>query len=276
MTGLPHLTTGAALRSEWRRTSTVRVTGWVLLLGLVGSALLGAFYAWVVLQMSADTPVSPVEATLVTTTKASVTTVVAGLLGVLGVTGDRRCGGLAMAVVLEPRRSRVLVAKAVVSGALAAALGVVGLAANALVAVGVLGTSGLVGDPWSWAGLVAGAVAVHAGWAVVGVAVGTLVRAAPVAVLVVVAGPWVVQRTLSVLALAGPGGDLVDRLVALSPVAASARLQSPLGVTSPVVLAGPDGGQQPLLLAALSFCVFVALALGVAGRAFAASDLRPD
>lgn len=265
------------VRMERHKLITLRVSVVLAAAGLVASALIAAGYAWVVLQVGADLPVSAVEATTVTTTRTSVTTIVVGLLGVLCVSSDRRSGGLELAVVIEPDRSRVVLAKALVAAAAGASLGLTALAANTLVAVAVLGRSGLVADAWSWLGLGAGAVCVHAGWAVIGVAIGLLVRSTSAAVLTLVAGPWLLGRALAVLALTGASGGILERAASFNPFAAAARLQSPLTIPSPVIVAdGSGGGVSAVAYAALSFAVLVVLALAWAGRSFTTADLQRE
>jgi len=259
---------------EWRKLTSLRLVA-VLCLGSVAvSAVLAVFYSWVVIQVDLDSAVSAVEATVMTTSKATVTALVAGVVGVLCVASDRRGGGLAVAAAIEPNRARIVVAKGVVTAAVGVMVGCVGLATNALVAALRLHSHDLLlTDVSSWTMIVVGNVVVHVGWAALGVAVGLAVRATPAAVLTILVGPWFIERTLGLLRASGAHEGVMDALWRVNPFAAAAGLRNPLVVVDPVVdLVGPGPGGG-LVVSAFTFTVFVAGSLVLAGKSFIRTDL---
>jgi ABC-2 type transport system permease protein len=259
---------------EWRKATSLRILSVLGLVSVGVSAVLALFYTWVVLQVHLETPASAVEATAVTTSKAAVTALVAGVVGVLVVASDRRGGGLAVSATIEPRRARIVAAKAVVAAVIGATVGCLGLATNALVAALRLTPHDLfLTDVSSWALLVAGAVAVHVGWAALGVAVGLAIRAMPAAVLAIVGGPWLVERVIGVARASSAPEDVMGVLDRINPFAAADGLQNPLVIVEPVVEVVGSGTSVGILGSAAVFAAFVALALWLAGRTFVRADL---
>ena len=259
---------------EWRKLTSLRLIAGLCLGSVVLSAVLAVFYSWVVIQVDLDLAVSAVEATVMTTSKATVTALVAGVVGVLCVTSDRRGGGLAVAAAIEPNRARIVVAKGVVAATVGVMVGFLGLATNALVAALRLHPHELfLTDVSSWTVVVLGNAAVHIGWAALGVAVGLAVRATPAAVMTIVVGPWLIERALGLARASGAHEGVMDALWRVNPFAAADGLRNPLVVVDPVVdLVGPGPGAG-LLVSALTFAVFVAGALVLAGRSFLRTDL---
>lgn len=105
--------------------------------------------------------------------------VFAGLVGALSITGEIRSGTIRPTLLVTPRRSRVLAAKAL--GVLPVGFGVGAIAAGAASGVGSLALAGRgvtvqvsAGD---YALLILGGGAAAALWAVIGLGVGSVVRA---------------------------------------------------------------------------------------------------
>jgi ABC-2 type transport system permease protein len=182
--------------------------------------------------------------------------VLAVLLGVLTSTQEHRYGTATSTYLVEPRRTRVLVAKCLSSIVGGLAIAVVSLAFSVVVTVALIRSrdGDVTGGALLWQVLAAGLL-VLALYAVIGVAIGALVRnqvAAVVAVLV-----WMLA---------------VEYL--LLPTFPSFGRWTPLGVTSALLQTGPSLDLSGSLLATpvaglvlVTYAVVaVALALVVAPR----------
>lgn len=180
---------------------------------------------------------------------ASVVTLIALLLGVLGTAGEYRHQTITTTFLASPRRRQVVVAKLAAHALLGAALGVLSVAAATAVAVPWLRSSGIpveVGGDVLRVG--AGLVVSAALYGALGVSIGALVRNQTAAVAVVLV--WL-------LAVEGLVGDILagSGIVHWLPAAAGRGL-----------VHGASGDGLPAPLAAAMFATYVGALAGAAVR----------
>jgi len=194
----------AALAYEWQRIRSIRSTWWLAGGSVVATAIMAFGYSGVVRSMlSSGVEVDGLEATVLVVSKASMATIVAGILGVCAVGNDYRYGTMRTTLLVIPRRTVALAAKSLVVTACGAALTVVNLAV-----AWVVGSLVLVELPPDVGG-VPGFLQLHLGqvvlvsaWALVGIAVTVLTRSQLWGMAVLLLVPFVVEpmfRTVGML-----------------------------------------------------------------------------
>ncbi|MFC4586146.1 DUF1349 domain-containing protein [Sphaerisporangium corydalis] len=203
--------------------------------------------------------------------ESTLTGVVLGLIlvivvAVMFVTAEYRRGLIRTTLLAEPRRGRVLAAKAAVAGAVAFVTGLTAGAVAVPLSVAVLRAGGnhvLPVSPLTEVRVVAGVAALFAATAVLAVALGALYRRSVAAVttgIVLLVVPYVIA-TASVLPDAAS-----EWLTRLSPAAGFAILQSIPEYAHVTGHYTPSDGYYPLApwagMAVL--CLYAALALGLA------------
>ncbi len=263
----------ATLRYEWLRLFSLRSTWWLLALGVVVSAVGTAAYSGVVWMLSEDgTVVTDVERLMATVTKPSTAPVIGGILGVLSVAGDRHHRLLGTALLREPRRARVLVAKALTTSSTAVVLGLVTVAVNAALSRLLIGAG--PGRPVGLAeiALAAGGLTLACvGWCTVGLAIGVLVRSQLAAVALLLVLPFGVERSFSAMSVVTDTTWLSwvsDHL----PFRSADILQAPLTIPSPIMM-----GHRSDFTTALGVFTFFCLVASVAALiVFRKADIHPE
>lgn len=167
---------------------------------------------------------------------ASVLTMLALLLGVVGMAGEYRHKTITTTLLAAPRRSEVVVAKMAAHAATAAAMAVVTIAVSLLVAVPWLHRAGVpLAKVDEAAGLALALVVSTVLYAALGVAAGALLRNQAAAVGVVLV--WVLKAEDLLAALPGLSrvGDWLPHTLAEGLVQAGAGTPSPWAATAVLI-----------------------------------------
>jgi ABC-2 type transport system permease protein len=190
------------LRSEFRKVATTKLW-WGMLLGSIAFAALG-----VVAQIAANGVKNNSAAPLTdpATQRAVLSSSVSGYLfsaivGIIIITTEYRHFTSRPTFLLEPRRARVITAKALVAAAVGLLYGIACVAVSLLIAVPWLSAEGVSLD-WVANGLIVvlvGSIAVVAIFAVVGVGVGALFRNQVAAVISALAYLFVLEPLFTVI-----------------------------------------------------------------------------
>lgn len=241
-----------AVAAERIKLASTRAPRWA-----AGTALLGTAGTGVLLAATVATT-APV--TLADTQHGRVLgTAVLMVVAVLAVTAEHATGTIGTTYLAVPDRGAVLRAKAVVTGALAGAVGLAGaLASWAASALLALGPDLALDGPDAWR-QVAGVGLVDAGAAVLGVAVGVLVRHTAGAVALVIVWVLVGEPLVGTVPVVGPA------LAPLLPFGAADRFLAPVPPG-----AGPLGSPW---LAGVWFALVAWALLAVAVRVARRRDL---
>ncbi|WP_067464950.1 ABC transporter permease subunit [Actinomadura macra] len=134
---------GHALHAEWTKLRTLPSTAWLLLALIATTVLVGAAVTGSVDTSHCDTPAGCAEDTpKLALSGVQVGQVVAVVLGVLAIGGEYATGTIGATLTAVPRRLRVLLAKAVVVGAVVAAAGTAGVLASLATARTILPRGG--------------------------------------------------------------------------------------------------------------------------------------
>jgi ABC-2 type transport system permease protein len=127
------------IRSELLKLASARSTAWMLGLGLVAEALFAGLIAGL---LPAD-DLGPADSSDFLLTGSGVLFLISLVLGSLLVTGEYRHGTANWTLTAEPRRWRVVVAKAGTAILVAAGAGVATVAVNAALALPILDSRGI-------------------------------------------------------------------------------------------------------------------------------------
>ena len=225
------------LKQRTTRTSLVGVIAAPLVAGLVTLANLTAA------GTQGNEPLGPDTLVAVIGASSGVITLIAVVLGVLGMTGEYRHQTITTTFLASPRRRDVVIAKLAAHSLTGAAMGVLSIAVSVTIAIPWLLANGVDvnADPRALR-VAVGVVVSTALYGSLGVSIGALLRnqtAAAAAVLV-----WL-------LAVEGLIGDLLGR---------SALLQwHPAAAGSALVQAGPTADTLALPTAAAVFTAYVAV-----------------
>ena len=225
------------LKQRTTRTFLAGITAAPLIAGLVTLAILSAA------GTQGNEPLGPDSLVQVIGGSAGAITLIAVVLGVLGMTGEYRHQTITTTFLASPRRRNVVIAKLAAHSLSGAAMGVLSIAVSATIAIPWLLASGVDLDADARALRVAvGVVVSTALYGSLGVSIGALLRnqtAASAAVLV-----WL-------LAVEGLIGDLLGRSALLRwlPAAAGRAL----------VQVDPTGDTLSLPTAAAVFTAYVAV-----------------
>lgn len=208
------------LRSEWIKLRSVRLT---VVLVLIGFAFPLVVVVLTSLLADADGWSASDIATLVTGTSV-VTGLMLGVVGAAGVTSEYGFGTIRVTFAATPRRSRVVVGKAVVTVVLAAAVQLLVVATSFPVGALVFESRGAPVDFADQLGEVmpalVGVVVFAAILSLLGLAVGLVVRATPAAVALLVLWPLIIENIIGALLLAAGFDGALDWL----PYSAGFRL----------------------------------------------------
>lgn len=230
----------ALLRAEWLKVATTRLW-WVMGVVVLGCALLysGVYggLGWLMADAAGRPPFSTVsDLSTVYNGGNTISRILALVVGVLSMGGEYRHRTLSLTYLAEPRRVRVLLAKAVVSLAPGLLYGLLNALAGVVVAV-VLVTwfdGGLMlGEPATWRALGLGVLSI-ALWGLLGMGIGVLIRSTLGAVLVAVGFAYLLEPLLSFVFL------FQDWTLALNLMPSGAT-NALLGIVdNPALMASPD------------------------------------
>ncbi|MEZ5406849.1 MAG: hypothetical protein R2761_02425 [Acidimicrobiales bacterium] len=240
------LTLGGVVDSEWLKARSLRST-WYIAAGLVGAVVgIGTINAVgaVLGQANPQAPADPLAGAL---TGIGLAQLLAAALGILAVTGEYATGTIRPSLSAVPRRPALVVAKALVAGALTLGAAVAAVAASFTLAHMIADRDALAANATEPTVLraLAGAAVYLCLTAVVGAACGWLLRSTMGATALVVA----ILYVPGLLALVVPGGDAAAPYLPAN--AGSALLQlGPTTLLSPLaglaVLSGYSAGISAL------------------------------
>lgn len=239
-TSVHRLSFGRALQSEWIKLSTLRSTWWSI--GIVAVLTLGIAF---LIAQSANYPgfrgiqavVSPVQFTML----------LAGILGVIAVTGEYSTGMIRSTLTADPLRGRVLLAKALVVSALMFVTSLIIFAIAALVVSPILAGKDM-GIAWetpadSILPLLAASLSM-AVFALIGVSFGFLLRSGAGAIAATVGLLFVLPIVVSMFSFGGEEWQWIQDLGQYLPMSASQSFilpQEGYGLEAPVALAALGG-----------------------------------
>ncbi|MDG4832683.1 hypothetical protein O7627_25730 [Solwaraspora sp. WMMD1047] len=249
-----------AVAYEWRRLRTLRSTWWLFGVSLVVTALLGLAFAALVLDLRADPgqAVSSSETFILVLTRSVLTPVAAGLIGVFAIGHDLRYGTVTTTLLVTPRRSVALAAKALVVAGATAAMAVANLAVAWTVALAVLsGRIPMDLSPFHLVRAQAGFVLLVVGWALIGLALGLLLPSQPAAILALVVTPFIIEPIFR-LFLGSSSFGPVREAAQFLPFAAGDAMLSGADASASAVLGESMSGAGPLVGGA-TFLLFVAI-----------------
>jgi ABC-2 type transport system permease protein len=212
------LSFGRALRSEWIKLSTLRSTWWSI--GIVAVLTIGI--AAMVAAALGDGPGFPgIQAVVL---PIQFTMLLAGILGVISVTGEYSTGMIRSTLTAVPRRGMVLAAKAVVMAVLMFVASLVIFFAAALVVTPMLAGSASAIDWSDVEGTILPILASSASMAVfslIGVAVGFLLRSGAGAIAAVVGLLFVLPIVAQMFTMAGEAWQWITDLAVYLPSSAA-------------------------------------------------------
>jgi ABC-2 type transport system permease protein len=264
---------GGVLRSEWIKFTSLRSTYWtsaVILLLWVGLALLmsstGGFT--MVGPTGEEMPITAEQSqyvtVLVATSGSVIAVLVAGIQGVLSISGEYSTGMIRSSLTAVPGRLAVLAGKAVVTFAWTFLLGAVSITAAYLVALPFLGGQGIDGSLDGDVLLAFLGAAVYLGFvSLFGLGIGTLVRSAAGGIAIVVGVLLVLTTVLGLLSMS------IEWIGDLSPY-----LLSNAGGAMSMIEGNPFFGEQTLepIGATLVTAVWPVAALAIGAVALKGRD----
>lgn len=255
-----------ALHYEWARLRSLRQTWWLTGGSMAVTALVAWGYCGIVAGLLSDgIRVEPAEAVLLVLGKASMAPIAAGIIGVLAAAGDYRHGTMRTTLLVTPRRTAALGAKATVAAGFGVALAGSNLAVGWIVGSLSLGDRpGLLLPLLTAAHFHVAQILLVAGWAVIGVALGTLLRSQVLALLLLLALPMVVEPAVRTAGVVSGAGWLA-RSAAYLPFNAGTAMADITGGLTGAVLPSADQRAHPIVGAV----VFLAAIVAVAGAAVA-------
>jgi ABC-2 type transport system permease protein len=210
-----------ALLYEWARIRSVRLTWWIAGLSMVITTVAATGYSALVSTMvSAEAKVDGLEAIVMILSKPSAAPIAAGVLGVFAVGNDFRFGTMSATLLITPRRTVALGARAVVVAGFGSALALAGLAAAWVVGTLMVGRQFLGrATALELFSLCAAQIALTVGWALLGTFIAILLRSQVAALTTMLAVPFAVEPALRTMALLSGRGWL-EQLAGLLPFAA--------------------------------------------------------
>lgn len=209
----PHL-----LRSEWIKLATLRSTWWAIGISAVLTIGIAVIAAASLSEIKGFEPiqavVSPIQFTML----------LAGILGVISVTGEYSTGMIRSTLTAQPVRGAVLAAKATVIAIVlfVSSLIIFLIAALVVTPFFVAGTVPFAWDDASRSTLPILAASISmAVFALIGVAFGFLLRAGAGAIAATVGLLFVLPLIANLFAAAGPGWEWIADVVSHLPMAAA-------------------------------------------------------
>ncbi|WZH36293.1 MAG: ABC transporter permease subunit [Microbacterium enclense] len=216
-----HLSFRRLVTSEAIKLLTIRSTWWALGIAVAANVALTGL----VMLFLVDTG-ARIEAVSIIVGGSSLTMLIAGVLGVISVTGEYSTGMIRSTLAAEPRRGRVVVAKALVLAITIALTTCVAYLASALLTtVGGIGEIRWAEPSASVLPLLGGMFAMVS-FALIGVGFGLVIRNAAGAIAVTVGVLFVLPVFVSLFYAGGPSWSWMDDLAALLPATAAAQIVS--------------------------------------------------
>lgn len=211
------LTFARAVRSEWIKLATLRSTWWSI--GIVAALTIGM--AWLIAQLMDSPGLSPIFPVV---GPIQFTMLLAGILGVIAVTGEYSTGMIRSTLAADPVRGSVLAAKALVVAALLFVSALVIFGAAAVIVTPLLEGKG-IGIPWSDPAasllpLLAASLSM-AVFALIGVAFGFVLRSGAGAIAATVGLLFVLPIVLSMFPVSDPAWQWLVEVGDRLPMAAS-------------------------------------------------------
>jgi ABC-2 type transport system permease protein len=211
--------------SEWIKLTTLRSTWWSLGIAVLLSVGISTMIAAASANFAPG--FSAVSAILMPT---QFTMLVAGILGVIAVTGEYSTGMIRSTVAAEPRRGAVLAAKAVVVAMLMGIATIVSYAAATLTTAPLLSTAVNWSEPTESIIPLGFGVVSMISFALIGVGWGFLIRNGAGAIAATVGLLFVAPIVLSLFSIAGEAWQWIVDLGDYLPMNAAAAISAP-GVT---------------------------------------------
>lgn len=209
------------LRSEWIKLTTVRSTWWTLgttAAVSVGISILVASVATVDEQFpTVNVILAPMQFTML----------VAGIMGVIVVTGEYSTGTIRSTLTAEPRRGGVVASKAVVVGAL------IGVAMVVTYAVAIGATAPFLSEGINWSDPIQSTLPLLLGVfsmvvvAQIGLGFGFMLRSSVGAIALIVGILFVLPTALTLLAIPGSSWDWIAMLPRYMPMTAAVMASTP-------------------------------------------------
>lgn len=237
------------LHSEWIKLSTLRSTWWSI--GIVAVLTVG-----IALLMAASLNVPGFPPIQIVVSPIQFTMLLAGILGVISVTGEYSTGMIRSTFTAGPRRGSVLAAKAIVVGILLFVASLVIFFAAALAVSPVLAGKDMSiawDSPADSLLPILAASLCMAIFAVIGVGIGFLLRSGAGAIAATVGLLFVLPIVVSIFPTGDPAWAWVHDLAAYLPMSASQNVimpQSEWGLEAPVALLALGGWVAASMLAA--------------------------
>jgi ABC-2 type transport system permease protein len=255
-----------AISYEWVRLRTLRSTWWIAAGFTAASAIAAWAYAGVILGVQATgVAVAAGEALVLILSKSSFVPLAAGLLGVFAVGGEYRHGTMRTTLVVTPRRTAALAAKAMVVGGFAVAVMLMNLVVAWLVGSLVLADAVSLSAPVAdLVQVLLAQVLLVIGWALFGIALATTTRSQLFALAGLFAIPFAVEPMIRTAGLLS-GQAWLERVSGFLPFTAGAAMAD-ISDGAGALLAPAAGRVDPLVGGAVFF--------GVIGLAAVAAVLR--
>lgn len=237
------------LHSEWIKLATLRSTWWSI--GIVAVLTVG-----IALLIAAATNVPDFPAIQIVVSPIQFTMLLAGILGVISVTGEYSTGMIRSTLTAGPRRGAVLAAKAVVVGILMFVTSLVIFVVAAFAVSPVLAGKDM-SIAWdspsdSLLPLLAASLCM-AVFALIGVGLGFVLRSGAGAIAATVGLLFVLPVVASIFPYGDPAWQWVRDLASYLPMSASQNVimpQSEWGLEAPVALLALGGWVAASMLAA--------------------------
>lgn len=248
-----------ALAYEWLRLRTLRSTWWLLGVSLVVTALLGLAFAMLILDLRSTSgeEVSSTETLILVLTRSVLTPVMAGLIGVFAIGHDIRYGTITTTLLVTPRRTVALAAKALIVSLAAVVMALANLAVAWVVSLAVLaGRMPMDLSPYHLVRAQVGFVLLVVGWSLIGLALGAVLPSQPASILALVVTPFIVEPTVRVF-LGSSSLGLVREVGQFLPFTAGNAMLGGADATTSVLLSESTSGPGPVTGGAV-FLVFVA------------------
>ncbi len=243
------------VRSEWIKLATLRSTWWSI--GIVAILTIG------IAALIASTVDDGFPAILTVVSPVQFTMLLAGILGVIAITGEYSTGMIRSTFTAEPRRGVVLAAKAIVVAGLMFAASLAIFLSAALLVTPILGAAG-IDFPWgefdgSWLPILAASFSM-AVFALIGLGFGFVIRSGAGAIAATIGVLFVLPLVASIFASID-GWQWVSDLADYLPMSASQNVITPQdqwGLSEPV--------------AYTTLCAWVVASMGAAWTALRLRD----
>ncbi|MBS1699101.1 MAG: ABC transporter permease [Actinobacteria bacterium] len=216
------LTLPRALRAEWIKLTTLRSTWWSIAITAVLTIGIGALIAFA-LTASGEAP-RGLNGIMAVVMPLQFTALLAGILGAIAVTGEYSTGMIRSTLAADPKRGRVLAAKAVVLAVFLFLASLIMFAVSAVIVSAILGAHGQALE-WSTPDKVLlpvlAASATMAVCALIGVSFGFLLRSGAGAIAATVGLLFVLPIMSNFFALGGKDWKWVLDAADYLPLAAA-------------------------------------------------------